>query len=198
MPKTASEDPLEYVILGILSHEPMAGYDIKKYIDNQIAYFWPEESYGRIYPILKRLAKEKSVTITEVKQSKRPTKKIYTTTAKGNDKLVAWLKEPLPLQETNHSFTILQEFLVKIYFGGKVSKEQTMELIKQLEEWLAKVIPTFKLFEQSLEDSLTNNKGSNHPIEDHIYFLLTVLLGKKIFQGTKEWIKEAKKRMEKV
>ena len=47
-----------YVILGGLSVEPnLSGYDMRKGIQNSIGYFWGE-SYGQIYPALKRLASE--------------------------------------------------------------------------------------------------------------------------------------------
>ncbi len=44
-------------LLGLLSLEPMSGYDIRQMISRSIGYFW-SESYGQIYPGLKRLAAE--------------------------------------------------------------------------------------------------------------------------------------------
>ena len=46
-----------FAVLGILSYGPMSGYDIKKFYEKNVAGFW-SESYGQIYPILKRLAEE--------------------------------------------------------------------------------------------------------------------------------------------
>ncbi|MDH3629255.1 MAG: PadR family transcriptional regulator, partial [Acidobacteriota bacterium] len=40
-----------YAVLGILTLEPMSGYDIKKFIETSVAHFW-RESYGNIYPLL--------------------------------------------------------------------------------------------------------------------------------------------------
>ena len=42
-------------LLGLLSLGPMSGYDIRQLIPRSIGYFW-NESYGQIYPGLKRLA----------------------------------------------------------------------------------------------------------------------------------------------
>ena len=53
----------KYAILGMLSIEPMSGYDIKKEIEESISNFWTE-SYGQIYPVLKSLVAEKLVTKT--------------------------------------------------------------------------------------------------------------------------------------
>src|ERR1035441_9620557 len=45
-----------YVLLGLLSIEPnQSGYDLRKAIESSVGYFWGE-SYGQIYPTLKRLA----------------------------------------------------------------------------------------------------------------------------------------------
>jgi len=49
-----------YTILGMLSIEPnlsASGYEIRKAIESTVGYFWGE-SFGQIYPTLKRLAAE--------------------------------------------------------------------------------------------------------------------------------------------
>jgi hypothetical protein len=38
-----------YAILGLLSIEPMSGYDIRANLEESLAHFW-SESYGQIYP----------------------------------------------------------------------------------------------------------------------------------------------------
>ena len=42
-------------LLGLLSLGPMSGYDIRQLIPRSIGHFW-SESYGQIYPGLKRLS----------------------------------------------------------------------------------------------------------------------------------------------
>ena len=48
----AKERKIDMVILGLLSHEDLTGYDIKKRIDGAISFFW-KGSFGNIYPALK-------------------------------------------------------------------------------------------------------------------------------------------------
>jgi DNA-binding PadR family transcriptional regulator len=56
------ENRARYVILGLLSHQPMSGYELKKYAGQWISYFW-DIGYGQIYPALKDLGKNlQSVT----------------------------------------------------------------------------------------------------------------------------------------
>ena len=50
----AREKRINMVILGLLSHEDLTGYDMKKRIDNSISFFW-NGSFGNIYPTLKEL-----------------------------------------------------------------------------------------------------------------------------------------------
>jgi len=64
----ASPSRTIYAVLGFLTVRPMSGYDIKKAVEVSIANFWTE-SYGQIYPVLKRLTEqglvEKSDTETK-------------------------------------------------------------------------------------------------------------------------------------
>ena len=47
----AIEKKSDCVILGLLSHEDLTGYEIKKRMDTALKYFWGA-SYGSIYPAL--------------------------------------------------------------------------------------------------------------------------------------------------
>ena len=49
-----TEKKLDCVILGLLSHEELTGYEIKRRIDSSLSYFWGA-SYGSIYPTLNSL-----------------------------------------------------------------------------------------------------------------------------------------------
>jgi len=52
-----------YVILGILAiHDNQSGYEIRKTIQQSVGFFWGE-SYGQIYPTLKRLPDESACNI---------------------------------------------------------------------------------------------------------------------------------------
>ena len=68
------ENKTMYVILGLLSHTPMTGYDIKKRIDSTLKYFWGA-SFGSIYPALGELEKQKFVTRETLSNEKGREKK---------------------------------------------------------------------------------------------------------------------------
>ncbi len=63
-----------YIILGLLEHEDLSGYDIKKKIDYMISHFW-DVGYGQIYPTLKTLEAEGLITKIYSGSSKGPEKK---------------------------------------------------------------------------------------------------------------------------
>lgn len=103
-----------FAVLGILSYGPMSGYDIKKFYEQSVAGFW-NESYGQIYPILKRLAEEGLATKSVHKQEGKPDRHIYAITKKGREELQQWLVEPTSRHIGRH------ETLLKLMFGKQIS-----------------------------------------------------------------------------
>ena len=59
---TMKSSQTAYVILGLLSIESrQSGYDMRRTIQGSVGYFWGE-SYGQIYPTLRRLTAEGLIT----------------------------------------------------------------------------------------------------------------------------------------
>ena len=102
-----------FAVLGILSYGPMSGYDIKKFYEQNVAGFW-SESYGQIYPILKRLAEEELATKSIHKQEGKPDRHIYALTEKGREELQQWLLESTGRHIGRH------ETLLKLMFGQQI------------------------------------------------------------------------------
>lgn len=64
----ANERKMDYVILGLLSHESLTGYEIKKQVDTSLKFFWGA-SYGSIYPTLNGLVNDGKITKFETKEN---------------------------------------------------------------------------------------------------------------------------------
>src|ERR1035441_4045685 len=79
------------VLLGLLTIEPMSGYDLGHVIRDSVGHFW-NESYGQIYPNLKRLAAAGLVTAQTERQKGKPERRVYSITKKGWKRLAAWLE----------------------------------------------------------------------------------------------------------
>ena len=104
------------VLLGLLTIEPMSGYDLGLAIRASIGHFW-NESYGQIYPNLNRLASAGLVASKTEKQKGKPDRQVYSITAKGRTRLAKWLAvEPQPEIPRN-------ELLLKLFFGTQASPQ---------------------------------------------------------------------------
>lgn len=171
----ANEKKINFVILGLLSHEPLTGYEIKKKIDNSLRFFW-SGSYGSIYPTLDSLVTNGCVEKEEETSGRG--KIIYSITEKGRKLLRDWLKKPVQKDELRY------ETLLKLFFGGELGREGILAHIQSFEEKIRKELQLLEMFEANLEQYQDE--------EDHKYFLLTVKFGIETYRAYLKWCEEAK------
>jgi DNA-binding PadR family transcriptional regulator len=100
------------VLLGLLAIDSMSGYDLGLTIRSSVGHFW-NESYGQIYPNLKKLAADGFVTAKMERQKGKPDRRIYSITKKGRERLRKWLAVP-PQPEIPRN-----ELLLKLFFGER-------------------------------------------------------------------------------
>lgn len=174
----ANEKKLDCVILGLLSHEEMTGYEIKKRIDMSLKYFWGA-SYGSIYPTLSNLVDRGLATKKCDEESKR-NKLIYTITEEGRLYLKEWLKLPVEKDELRY------ETLLKLFFGNEQGEEQTIEHIKAFQARIERELSFLLGFEKTLKNCLNDDSA-------HKYYLLTIEFGIKTYNAYLEWCEEAQK-----
>ena len=193
MPKAAKDTLDKYAILGMLSHEPKYGYDLREEITQTIGMFWPKINFSKIYPMLKKLENEYLVETKQVKDpdGKRPARKMYSITRGGKDVLQEWLTDPKSFTDTNNMFLILQETLLKIYFGAEVGAEETISVVQNLKDKMDKSEKILKFAKQNLEEHL------EHSI-DHNYYLMTVEMGLEFSKIVKKWADISKTKLEKL
>lgn len=98
-------------LLGLLTVGPMSGYEMRQMMGRSTANFWTE-SYGQIYPALKRMVKDGLATMEEQSKDGRA-KKVYKITGEGERRLRKWLGvETKPQARRN-------ELLLKVFFGDQ-------------------------------------------------------------------------------
>jgi DNA-binding PadR family transcriptional regulator len=114
----------EYAILGMLSLRPMSGYDIRKTIRESVRYFW-SESYGQIYPALKRLEAQKLVERVRGAQSGRAGRQVFTLTRAGQREMQEWVAQEPQMQPFRN------ELLLKLFFGRLAPLEACEEHVQQ-------------------------------------------------------------------
>jgi PadR family transcriptional regulator AphA len=122
------ENKSRYAIMGILTVAPMSGYDIKKFTEKSMKYFW-NENYAWIYPTLKKLEKEGLVTSSQEKQEGRPERRCYSLTEQGHAELHSWLSEPPAFNEIERN-----ERLLKLFFGDQLPPTVTYEQLRLYRE----------------------------------------------------------------
>ncbi|MDP9178506.1 MAG: PadR family transcriptional regulator, partial [Gemmatimonadota bacterium] len=124
------ENRSRYAVLGALTIKPMSGYDLRTFFDQSVRFFW-NESYGQIYPILKKLAAEGLVA--PAPQSARggthPRRTVYVITARGRAALAEWLGEPAD-QEVGRI-----EILLKLFFAPEGEPAAAREHVSAFREY---------------------------------------------------------------
>lgn len=169
----ARENKSRYVILGLLAHEPMTGYSIKKKIESSISNFY-DISYGQIYPELARLEEQGLVVMKEDTNENGIVRKVYSITVDGYSQLQDWIAKPVEEEKIHY------DILLKLFFGGQISVGENIEHIKAFRDRAATKLEMFEEFEATLRILLGESV-------DHAYYLLTVMFGKKAYKAYLEW-----------
>jgi PadR family transcriptional regulator, regulatory protein AphA len=115
------------VLLGLLTIEPMSGYDLGLTIRGSVGHFW-NESYGQIYPNLKKLANAGFVSCKTERQKGKPDRRIYSITEKGRERLIEWLAVPPQPQVPRN------EMLLKLFFGEQLPTQILIGYVELMAE----------------------------------------------------------------
>jgi len=119
---------LKHALLGLLTHQPMTGYELKQFFDSTVQHFWNAE-LSQIYPTLKQLEEQGWVDKEVVPQDGRPDRKIYKLTPEGREEFLRWARAPQPPADLRDAF------MIKVFFGTELPVEDMLVLLRrQLEE----------------------------------------------------------------
>ena len=115
---------VRHVILGLLTQQPMSGYDIKQLFES-FNWLIGSPSYGSLYPALHELLDEELVAMEIIPNQDKPARKEYHTTAKGKEVLFEWLQQPAT------SDTPLKPFLMRLMLADNYSHEGLVGYLHQ-------------------------------------------------------------------
>jgi len=174
----AKDNVTIYLILGLLKHESMTGYDIKGRIDGSISQFW-NVGFSQIYPALKVMEKEGLVERQIEGGIKGPDRILYSITESGNKILMLWLEQPVSKEHLRY------EIMLKLFFGKSVTVEENVARIKEFQGRYAKMLDGINMFEDNLKSIIQGTE------DDHLYYYLTVLFGKEVYQAYLKWADKA-------
>jgi DNA-binding PadR family transcriptional regulator len=167
-----------YVILGMLSvHPNQSGYHIRKTIECTVNYFW-SESYGQIYPTLKRLAAEGLIAACPSTSPGARQRREYSITAAGQACLQEWLAQPY------RDHPPRDEFLLKLFFGGEVQPSVAIGHIRDFREKNRRLLAALLELE-----TLAHKHNAQHP--QFPFWMLTLSFGLSQIRSALEWSESA-------
>src|SRR6202453_5478282 len=163
-----------YVILGILAiHDDQSGYEIRKTIQQTVGFFWGE-SYGQIYPTLKRLAAGGLIVPGKSISQTRPKRQEYSITDAGRRELRQWLAVPYRDDPPR------DEFLLKLFFGVEAAPDVSVAHIRKFQEKNRNMLTMLLQLE-----SLGRARSSHHP--GFPFWMLTLKFGAAQLRSALEW-----------
>jgi PadR family transcriptional regulator AphA len=170
----------QFALLGLLSFGPMSGYDLKQLSDWSVGYFW-RESYGQIYPHLKRLAAQGFVSRKTESGTGRRDRHVYKLTAEGKRVLCEWLAKPAAEEVPRN------EMLLKLFFGGLTAPQVSAEHIERQRLQSNTALAEYAQVRKRIE-----SEEGQHPQKQ--YWLMTLRYGEHIAMAQAKWCEEMLKQ----
>ena len=167
----------QFAILGMLTLEPMSGYDFRKAAEQCLGYFW-QESYGQIYPTLKKMYEKGYLSQSREKTEGKPDKHIYSITKKGEEAFSKWLDQKTRIEPKRN------ELLLKLFFGGKNDHAEQIQELESIKETNEKLLAELK----DIEDWHVKNYD-HHALTP--YWLVTIRFGIHRISAMINWCMES-------
>jgi DNA-binding PadR family transcriptional regulator len=130
---------LGYALLGLISQQPLSGYDVKKiFAMTPMAGF--SDSPGAIYPALRRL-EQAGLVRSEVKQmTGLRQRRVFRITPKGLASLKAWMGKPIAEEDVvRRSGELMLRFA---FMDQALGAERSVEFLREFAAKLAEYIPS--------------------------------------------------------
>jgi DNA-binding PadR family transcriptional regulator len=165
-----------HFILGLLTQEPMSGYDIKRFLQS-LGWLVGSPSYGAIYPALHALLQDNFVTVQVLSDENKPPRKIYTITPAGKQALHEWIHQPFTPSTSTRAFTM------RLILADHLSTEG---LIAHLQQRYEQVIDHRTGLEQ-MEDEQSSEMDAGHR--------LTIDYGMAIANAELLWLQDTLRQL---
>ena len=178
----ARESKTKFAILGMLDSAPQCGYDIKKELERSAMFIW-NESYGQIYPMLRKMVAAELCEVEVFARDDQPDMKMYTITDKGRDELKRWLSMPAD------PHPVRNEALLKIYYGAHTTAATTQAHVMRLRDRLAQQLQDM----QEQLDRLSEELEDNENVE---YWRLALRYGELVNGAIQTWCDEAEAKLD--
>ncbi len=172
-----------FAVLGLLSFQPMSGYDLKQFADKSIGHFYWSPAKSQIYAELRRLTKAGLVTEEHVEQENRPDKRVYALTEQGRDALSNWVNEADFEQDVFKS-----NLMLRVFFGKSADPASLIQLLEQNLGFEKEQLAELETMEQQCMAA--------GPDYDATFTLLTIRGGIEITKAAIKWSEDSIKALE--
>lgn len=172
---TDRESRTRYAVLGMLTIEPMSGYDLRATIERTVGHFW-REGYGRLYPTLKELVAEGLVD-GRAEDGRGPRRTVHHLTDAGWAELRRWLATPPGPSQPGRD-----DLLLQVFFARHAAPGVLVEHVRRRREVTAALLARYEAIELELR-----RDGS----PDAPAWLLTVRHGIHLARASVAWCDEA-------
>ena len=135
---------IRHLILGLLTQQPMSGYDIKRFLKS-LSWLVDSPSFGSIYPTLRALRKDGMVTMEEVPRQRKRPRKIYTITEAGRQALREWVDLPTSPDVS------LKAFLMRLILASSFSRTGLIAHLQRRRSQIAVHYATLEQVAETLE-----------------------------------------------
>ena len=179
---------LPYGLLGLLGYQESTGYELAKIFEDSLNNFWHAQA-SQIYRELNRLEEKGWVTSTNVIQSNRPNKRVYSVTLQGREAFETWLGEGDVIRENPHS-----NLLMRIFFGAS-NHEVTLERLKTYRDNLNAALAESVQKTQAKIDSYKVSMPDGD--KESLYWQMTLDYGINQAKADVVWVEECIKKIEK-
>lgn len=169
----ARVNPTEFAILGLIADEALSGYDIKKLVEERLSHFW-SESFGHLYPMLRRLHQRGLVERSVERQEGRPDRNVYSITDDGRVALERWFAEPPAPQRPRN------EVLLRIFLGRHGNPDHLIRDVRLQRDGFADTLAQLRAVKARLD-----SQEPSHP--ERVYWNLTLEYGLKALEALVEW-----------
>jgi len=178
---------LKHALLGLLSYQPMTGYELKQFFDSSIEHFWNAE-LSQIYPTLKSLEDADFVSKTIEVQESRPNRKVYEITEAGREEFLRWMRTPTPPAD------LRDPFLIKVFLGTELPVEDMLLLMRrQMEEHQKVIAFSESLLRPRIAGAVEHEKFSTRHA---LYWTLTLEMALAYRRAYVEWCERAMQLLE--
>lgn len=142
---------IRHLILGLLTQQPMSGYDIKRFLKST-SWLIDSPSFGSIYPTLHTLREDGLVTVEAAPRQGKPPRKIYTITEAGRLALREWIDQPVAPGAS------LKTFVMRLILASNFSHTGLISHLQQRRSQVAVHHTTLKQITEALDGTVDSGQ----------------------------------------